>query len=699
MVRVQKLTAEALLSDPRRSPAVPNRNGTHALYTVSTHILGDKTTHELRVFNLQTGNSKQISNDAGVHDAMWIPTTELDVIYLRSVDKGRTQVMVAYAGDVSVKHYLAAEIDAPVSNLKLKELSNGSVAFVVTGLVGDTGLYNQEVAQKGSSARLYDTEIPIWNASRRPNRCSLWYNELVLHEGCWALQGQLYNLIDDIDLEAPSRMYTDNPCNEFDICGNGVVFSSRNLRERGPGGSPATSIYFSRLDSFSLPAEAMPRQIFIPTSFEPASITNVRFSPDESAVGFLYTAYEDPYNTRLYLGSVESLDAFDVFSLVTCVDDDDPNPPNAFEFVGGSDSVILRSHHLGHQALSHLMLEDGAEPKVFFAGSSCDAFYPLRHGDWDNLLVTSSNFIDSSLWQIVRVSDASIVRTVYSATKNGAKFNLSSSMVMDSWFEGASGYFVHSWLILPKDFDENHKYPWVLVPHGSPAMAWNNEWSTLTNFAAWATQGYVVVLPNITGSSGYGLDFVRRIKNKRGEGPFQDLLALIDYLEGIPYIDSGKGTIVGSSSSAYLVNKVLGHEAAKKFCCAVYQSGTIDPPVSFSPKEPVFDNFDKLDASYPYTEPETIYENDMARSTFFYGWKNAPPTLIIHGEKDKQCSITEALTAFNCLQAQSVPSRLLTFPDEGNVVAKPENIVMWYNVVWDWVKKCVEEDVQREDIF
>lgn len=50
----------------------------------------------------------------------------------------------------------------------------------------------------------------------------------------------------------------------------------------------------------------------------------------------------------------------------------------------------------------------------------------------------------------------------------------------------------------------------------------------------------------------------------RGEKSFQDLLALIDYLQGIPYIDNGKGTIVGSSSSAYLMNKVLGHEAAKK---------------------------------------------------------------------------------------------------------------------------------------
>ncbi|KAL7947812.1 Alpha/Beta hydrolase protein [Trichoderma barbatum] len=699
MVRVQKLTADVLLSDPRRGPAVPNRDGTHALYTVSAHILGDKTTHEFRVLDIKTGNSTQLSNDSRVHDAVWIPTTQLDVLYLRSADKGRTQVMVVSAGDVAGEHYLAAEIDAPVSNLKLKALDNGSVAFVVTGLVGDSGLYNQEAAQRGSTARVYDAEIPIWNASCRPNRCSLWYNELVLCDGRWTLQGQLFNLIDDIDLEAPSRMYSDVPCNDFDICRDGIAFSSRNLRERGPDGSPAASIYFARLDSFSLPPDGMPRQVFIPTSFEPASVTNVRFTPDASSIGFLYTAHEDPYNTRLFLASVFSLDAFDVFSLVTCADDEDQNPPRAFEFAGSSDSVILRSHQLGHEALSLLMLQDGAKPTVFFTGSSCSAFYPLTDGKWDFLLTTSSNFIDSSLWQIVNVSEASVVRTISSATKNGAKFGLSIDMVTDFWYEGANGNFVHCWMIRPRDFDESKEYPWVLVPHGSPAMAWNNEWSTTTNFAAWAAQGYVVLLPNITGSSGYGLEFTRRIRSQRGDKSFQDLLSLVAYLEDVPYLDKAKATVVGSSCAAYLVNKMLGHDVAKKFCCAVYQSGTIDPPVSTSNKEPVFDNFDRLDRSYPYENPETVYENDMARSTFFYGWKNAPPTLIIHGEKDKQCSITEALTAFNSLQAQGVPSRLLTFPDEGHVATKPENTVMCYDVAMDWVKKCVDGDVGREEIF
>ncbi|KAL7938345.1 Alpha/Beta hydrolase protein [Trichoderma chlorosporum] len=699
MVRVQKLTPEALLSDSRRGPAVPNTDGTHAIYTVSAHILGDRATHEFRILDIKTGNSTRLSDDPGVHDAVWIPGTQFDILYLRSAAMGRTQVMVASAEDVSAEHYLAAEIDAPVSNLKLKELVYGSVAFVVTGLVGDSGLYNQEAVQRGSTARVYDAEIPIWNASCRPNRCSLWYNELVLHGSHWTLQGQLYNLIDDIDLEAPSHTYTDVPCNDFDICRDGIAYSARNLRERGPDGSPATSIFFAPLQVFSLPPYGMPRQIFIPTSFEPASITNVRFTPDSSSIGFLYTAHEDPYNTRLFLASVSSLDAFDVFDLVTCADDEDQNPPKAFEFAGGCDSVILRSHQLGYETLSLLALQDGAKPNVFFTGSSCSAFYPLMEGNWDLLLTTSSSFIDSCLWQIVNVSKANVVRTISSATKSGAKFSLSPSMVTDLWYEGANGHFIHCWMIRPRDFDESKEYPWVLMPHGSPGMAWNNEWSTTNNIAAWATQGYVVVLPNITGSSGYGLEFTRRIRSQRGDKPFQDLLSLIAYLEDVPYLSKAKAAVVGSSSSAYLVNKLLGHDVAKKFCCAVYQSGTIDPPVTTPHKEPVFDNFDQLDPSYPYTDEETIYENDMARSTFFYGWKNAPPTLIIHGEKDKQCSITEALTAFNSLQAQGVPSRLLTFPDEGHVAMKPENTVMWYDVVLDWVKKCIDGDVEREDIF
>ncbi|UKZ74191.1 hypothetical protein TrVFT333_001850 [Trichoderma virens FT-333] len=664
MVQVQELTPEVLLTEPRRGPAVANIGGTHAIYTVSTHELGDGTTHEFRILELKTGNSTRLSNDPRVHDVVWIPGSEFNILYLRSAEMGRTQIMVADARDPFERHYNAGEIDAPVSNLKLKKLDWQNVAFVVTGLVGDSGLYNQEALQVSSTAKVYDAEIPVWNASRRPHRRSLWYNQLVLRGRYWELDGKLFNLLPGMDLEVPSRLNSDKPCNDFDICRDGIAFSARDLRERGPDGRPPAAVYFAQISLFCAQRNGLPRQILIPSSFEPASITNVRFTPDRSSIGFLYTAIEDPYNTRLFLASLSSFDAFDVFSLVTCTDDEDLHPPRAFEFAG-AESVILQSHLLGYETLSHLKLEDGAKPTVFFTGNSCSAFHPIVQDNWEYILTTSSSFIDSCLWQVVQVSKAKVLETISSATKGGCKFGLSKR-----WCPS----FARTWLGI------------------------TNGRRRHTNPAAWATKGYVVILPNFTGSSGYGLEFTRRIRDQRGDKPFQDLLSLIADLEDVPYLDKERATVVGNSSSAYLVNKLLGHDVAKKFCCAVYQNGAIDPPTPSPHKEHIFDNFDKLDPSYSHTDPEMIYENDMARSTFFHGWKNAPPTLIIHGEMDKQCSITDALSAFNSLQAQGVPSRLLTFPDEGHVVTKPENIMTWYKVVWKWLGKHVDGEEEEEEV-
>lgn len=157
-MKVQKLTAETLLSAPRRSPAVPNRNGTLALFTVSTHMFGKGTANEVRVMDIKTGSSQQLSTDEKVHDALWIPGTDDQVIYLRSGDGGNTQVFVASAKDTERKHDMVAELKAPVAHLKLKLFKDGSVVFVVTGLVGENGeLYNEEVVARKSTARVFDT--------------------------------------------------------------------------------------------------------------------------------------------------------------------------------------------------------------------------------------------------------------------------------------------------------------------------------------------------------------------------------------------------------------------------------------------------------------------------------------------------------------------------------------------------------------
>jgi hypothetical protein len=157
-IDAQKLTAETLLSAPRLSPIAPSHDGKLGIYTTSTHIFGQGTTKEVHVINIHTGISHVLSTDDKIHDIDWIPGSSADeVLYLRSEEKGKTQFVVANASDVSRKHHQVAELDAPISNLKLQQLDGGAIVVAFTGLVGGDGrLYNDEAVERKTTARVFD---------------------------------------------------------------------------------------------------------------------------------------------------------------------------------------------------------------------------------------------------------------------------------------------------------------------------------------------------------------------------------------------------------------------------------------------------------------------------------------------------------------------------------------------------------------
>jgi hypothetical protein len=77
-------------------------------------------------------------------------------LYLKSGDGGVTQVIIANGSLVGRERYVAATLNAPVGNLKLRTIRDG-VAFVVTGLIGPDGtLYNETISERQSTARVFD---------------------------------------------------------------------------------------------------------------------------------------------------------------------------------------------------------------------------------------------------------------------------------------------------------------------------------------------------------------------------------------------------------------------------------------------------------------------------------------------------------------------------------------------------------------
>ncbi|MGB8918638.1 MAG: prolyl oligopeptidase family serine peptidase, partial [Candidatus Sulfotelmatobacter sp.] len=96
------------------------------------------------------------------------------------------------------------------------------------------------------------------------------------------------------------------------------------------------------------------------------------------------------------------------------------------------------------------------------------------------------------------------------------------------WFPGAHGDKVEGFLVKPPNFDPSKKYPVKFLIHGGPQGAWGDDWSFRWNpelFAAPTAatpSGYVVIMINFHGSTGYGQKFIDAINGDWGGAPFED---------------------------------------------------------------------------------------------------------------------------------------------------------------------------------
>ena len=101
-------------------------------------------------------------------------------------------------------------------------------------------------------------------------------------------------------------------------------------------------------------------------------------------------------------------------------------------------------------------------------------------------------------------------------------------------------------------------------------------------------------------------------------------------------------------------------------------------------------------SAFSWENEDNLQKYNPARPDRLRRWNNAPPTLVIHGEKDYRCPFGEGIAVFRTLQRHGVPSRFLVFPDEGHWVLKPANTLFWIGSILDWMSRCVNGEVVRQ---
>jgi dipeptidyl aminopeptidase/acylaminoacyl peptidase len=253
------------------------------------------------------------------------------------------------------------------------------------------------------------------------------------------------------------------------------------------------------------------------------------------------------------------------------------------------------------------------------------------------------------------------------------------------WFTAADKTKLEGFIIRPPGFDAAKKYPVKFLMHGGPQGAWGDDWSYRWNAELFAANGYVVIMINPRGSTGYGQAIVEGVSGDWGGKPFTDLMEGLDYAEQhYPFIDKDRECALGASYGGYMANWVLGH--TNRFKCIVSHDGMFDAESAFGTTEEdwfniwefkghPWDYYGRPDAENPYRK--------WSPSLFAKNFKT--PTLVVHGQLDYRLDVSEGFQLFDTLQMLGVPSKMLYFPDEGHWVLKPQNSQLWWKTVNDWV--------------
>ena len=143
------------------------------------------------------------------------------------------------------------------------------------------------------------------------------------------------------------------------------------------------------------------------------------------------------------------------------------------------------------------------------------------------------------------------------------------------WYEGAGGTRIQGMLIRPPHFDASKKYPLLLLIHGGPQSLWTDSWGYRWNEELFAAPGYVAVLINPRGSTGYGQKFTDEITDDWGGRVYEDLMKGVDYVIGnYPYVDASRVAAAGGSYGGYMIDWIATHTG--RFKVLISHAGVYD---------------------------------------------------------------------------------------------------------------------------
>jgi dipeptidyl aminopeptidase/acylaminoacyl peptidase len=577
-------TPQLLLSAPRRSPGVPNPSGTTVLFTTTSYSFQEHSqSTKLQALLVQTGEIVNLAINQNISHINWLD--DECFVCLRSEKDGRTSLLHAafsttiISTDGTTSFRTAGIINASVSGMKIAQLGHDSHDFAVVisaPVCQDGRLFTPaDAAQKtNATGRLYSgLFVRHWDRYEGPDKSSLWYGKLSSVRGSQYELSHLTNLLAGTNMECPIRPFGGS--DHFDIRKDAVIWVAKDP-ELNPSWNTRCKIFVRHIDSWAperIPTEPGIRQIDV-AGFDGAAVSPV-FAPIGDKAAFLVmrkNRYEADKNQIFVVKDIKApqLEIVRAF----CHSEQYPleggwdHSPSIICFAADGESLIA-------------IAEDQAYGRVFLVGSgeitgpgtprpltTYGTAVEVRCLPDGRLFISGTSMVDDSwylmthnLTEVMKAPIDNLPKAAWSHSNSsqGDRLGLQRSQISCIWtpaLNPANASKVHSWIFKPSTFDKTKRYPVAYLIHGGPHAAWKDSWSTRWNPAVFAEQDYIVVAPNISGSTGFGQAFTDSSVGNWGGAPYHDLENVFEWVgHNLEGADNERAVALGHSFGGFMVGR------------------------------------------------------------------------------------------------------------------------------------------------
>ncbi|MCR9222677.1 MAG: prolyl oligopeptidase family serine peptidase [Hyphomonas sp.] len=249
-----------------------------------------------------------------------------------------------------------------------------------------------------------------------------------------------------------------------------------------------------------------------------------------------------------------------------------------------------------------------------------------------------------------------------------------------SW-RGRWGARIEGLLVYPIGYEEGKRYPLVTITHGGPqASARFGTWFASNYLPVLAGQGYMVLLPNHRGGTGYGDRFMRDMVGRYFRNAHHDVIDGIDALVDRGLADPDRLITMGWSAGGHMVNKLITH--TDRFKVASSGAGASDWLSMHGESDSRF--------ARQFIFGGTPWQRDAPRSRYAQDsplrnvWRVTTPTVFFVGEDDRRVPPTQSILMYRGVRSTGTPTALYQASNEPHNFRKPANQLFKINTELSW---------------